>query len=150
MMKCAVMYMLSNGFNLFIPPCLDAQVAFLGRCYSVKIFTYTLLLKPLRIITCHHHNLFFLSLVYVDVSEFQIQLYFYGSVGGADYGSVRIGAFMGLKMIKSVACSMLSRSLPSANGVNLEELEDDGVELLEAEASLDYLCNLSPHRYELF
>ncbi|KAB1204464.1 L-arabinokinase [Morella rubra] len=70
------------------------------------------------------------------------------SVGGADYGSVRIGAFMGLKMIKSVACSMLSRSLPSANGVNLDELEDDGVELLEAEASLDYLCNLSPHRYE--
>lgn len=57
---------------------------------------------------------------------------------------------MGLKMIKSVACSMLSRSLPSANGVNLDELEDDGVELLEAEASLDYLCNLSPHRYELF
>lgn len=71
MMKCAVMYMLSNGFNLFIPPCLDAQVAFLGRCYSVKIFTYTLLLKPLRIIACHHHNLFFLSPVYVEVSEFK-------------------------------------------------------------------------------
>lgn len=54
---------------------------------------------------------------------------------------------MGRKMIKSIASSMLSPSLPSANGANLDELEDDGVELLQAEASLDYLCNLSPHRY---
>ncbi|KAG2691757.1 hypothetical protein I3760_08G021800 [Carya illinoinensis] len=70
------------------------------------------------------------------------------SIGGADYGSVRIGAFMGCKIIKSIASSMLPQSLSSANGVNLDELEDDNVELLEAEASLDYLCNLSPHRYE--
>ncbi|XP_062163501.1 L-arabinokinase-like isoform X1 [Alnus glutinosa] len=70
------------------------------------------------------------------------------SIGGADYGSVRIGTFMGCKMIKSIASSMLSQSSPSANGANLDELEADGVELLEAEASLDYLCNLSPHRYE--
>lgn len=70
------------------------------------------------------------------------------SVGGADYGSVRIGAFMGRKMIKSIASSILSRSLSDANGFNLDELEDDGIELLKAEASLDYLCNLSPHRYE--
>ncbi|KAE8056543.1 hypothetical protein FH972_013311 [Carpinus fangiana] len=70
------------------------------------------------------------------------------SIGGADYGSVRIGAFMGRKMIKSIASSMLSQSLSSANGTNLDELEDDGVELLQSEASLDYLCNLSPHRYE--
>nr|VDD55102.1 unnamed protein product [Brassica oleracea] len=38
------------------------------------------------------------------------------SVGGADYGSVRV--------------------------------KDEGIELLETEASLDYLCNLSPHGYE--
>ncbi|KAF5456554.1 hypothetical protein F2P56_026024 [Juglans regia] len=70
------------------------------------------------------------------------------SVGGADYGSVRIGAFMGRKMMKSIASSMLSQSLPSSSGENIDEYEDDGVELIEAEASLDYLCNLSPHRYE--
>lgn len=57
---------------------------------------------------------------------------------------------MGRKMIKSIASSMLSRSLPSSNGENVDELEDDGVELIEAEASLDYLCNLSPHRYVHF
>ncbi|XP_020536405.1 L-arabinokinase isoform X2 [Jatropha curcas] len=69
------------------------------------------------------------------------------SVGGADYGSVRIGAFMGRTMIKSMASAILGRSLPGVSGSILDELED-GVELLKAEASLDYLCNLSPHRYE--
>lgn len=74
---------------------------------------------------------------------------FIGSVGGADYGSVRIGAFMGQKMIRSIASSVF----PSSNGTNSfanglipDELEDDGFELLKSEASLDYLCNLSPHR----
>lgn len=71
---------------------------------------------------------------------------FSGSVGGADYGSVRIGAFMGRKMIKSTASLILSSSLSSANGIIPDELEDNSVELLEAEASLDCLCNLSPHR----
>lgn len=70
------------------------------------------------------------------------------SIGGADYGSVRVGTYMGRKMIKSTASSILSRSLPNGDGLNLEDLEDVGVELLEDEASLDYLCNLSPHRYE--
>ncbi|XAR57680.1 L-arabinokinase [Bertholletia excelsa] len=69
------------------------------------------------------------------------------SIGGADYGSVRIGAFMGRKMMKSIASTMMSQSLSIANG-NVDELEDDGIELLQTEASLDYLCNLSPHRYE--
>ncbi|KAL7165814.1 hypothetical protein ACSBR2_036644 [Camellia fascicularis] len=69
------------------------------------------------------------------------------SIGGADYGSVRVGAFIGRKMIKSTASTMLSQSLSSANG-NIDELNEDGVELLRAEASLDYLCNLLPHRYE--
>lgn len=66
------------------------------------------------------------------------------SVGGADYGSVRIGAFMGRKVIKSVASELLAQS--HANRASSDDLEEDGVELLEAEASLDYLCNLSPHR----
>ncbi|GLT67520.1 hypothetical protein SLA2020_398210 [Shorea laevis] len=70
------------------------------------------------------------------------------SIGGADYGSVRIGAFMGRKMIKSIASNMLSQSLSCANGATSDELEESGIELVEAEASLDYLCNLSPHRYE--
>lgn len=51
---------------------------------------------------------------------------------------------MGRKIIKSVASELLSTS--SANGVTSDDLEEDGIELLEAEASLDYLCNLSPHR----
>ncbi|KAI3468448.1 hypothetical protein Pfo_025111 [Paulownia fortunei] len=68
------------------------------------------------------------------------------SVGGADYGSVRIGAFMGRKIIKSFASELLLQSC--ANGVTSDDLEEDGIELLETEASLDYLCNLSPHRYE--
>ncbi|KAJ4848445.1 D-arabinose 1-dehydrogenase (NAD(P)(+)), partial [Turnera subulata] len=70
------------------------------------------------------------------------------SVGGADYGSVRIGAFMGRKMIKSLASAVLSRSAPGGDGFAYDELEDDSVNLLKAEASLDYLCNLPPHRYE--
>ncbi|XP_038905289.1 L-arabinokinase-like [Benincasa hispida] len=70
------------------------------------------------------------------------------SVGGADYGSVRIGAFMGRRMIKSRASELLSNSSSLANGISHDDLEDDGIELLESESSLDYLCNLPPHRYE--
>lgn len=69
------------------------------------------------------------------------------SIGGADYSSVRIGAFMGRKMIQSMASTRLSQSLSSTvNGATPDEVEEDGVELLETEASLDYLCNLTPHR----
>ncbi|KAL3534972.1 hypothetical protein ACH5RR_003433 [Cinchona calisaya] len=76
------------------------------------------------------------------------------SVGGADYGSVRVGAFMGRKIVKSTASVQISYSNldndPSqqVNGNTLDEREKDGKNLLETEASLDYLCNLSPHRYE--
>ncbi|KAF5754009.1 putative L-arabinokinase [Helianthus annuus] len=69
------------------------------------------------------------------------------SIGGADYGSVRIGAFMGRKMIKSTASAM-SSSYSNGNGNNLDELEEYGIELLHDEASVDYLCNLTPHRFE--
>lgn len=74
------------------------------------------------------------------------------SVGGADYGSVRIGTFLGRKMIKSMASEISSYSLANGNSdwqvcaMNSDEMEKDGRELLEVEASLDYLCNLSPHR----
>lgn len=66
------------------------------------------------------------------------------SVGGTDYGSVRIGTFMGMKMIKSMASKVLSETL--ASGLNRDEVDKDDIELLEREASLGYLCNLSPHR----
>lgn len=75
------------------------------------------------------------------------------SVGGTDYGSVRIGTFMGRKIIKFEAAALLSRSLPSTNApqddMNTGDYEEHGIELVKAEASLDYLCNLSPHRSSL-
>lgn len=69
----------------------------------------------------------------------------YFSVGGADYGSVRIGTFMGMKMIKSKASTELTE-MSAANGLNSDEVEQDDIELLKQETSLDYLCNLTPHR----
>ncbi|KAJ6819094.1 L-arabinokinase isoform X1 [Iris pallida] len=67
------------------------------------------------------------------------------SVGGTDYGSVRIGTFMGRKIIKTEA----SGSVPQdTDDLNSEEYEENDMELLKADASLDYLCNISPHRYE--
>ncbi|XP_078443195.1 L-arabinokinase-like isoform X2 [Wolffia australiana] len=75
------------------------------------------------------------------------------SVGGTDYGSVRIGTFMGRKMIKSEASSLLSTSLERSyllqvDGKNAPDFDEDGIELIKNESSLDYLCNLSTHRYE--
>ncbi|KAK6152151.1 hypothetical protein DH2020_014786 [Rehmannia glutinosa] len=70
-----------------------------------------------------------------------------------DYGSVRIGTFMGRKMIKSMASEKLQSSVSNRNsqkveGTNNDETDESSVDLLETEAALDYLCNLSPHRYE--
>uniref|UniRef100_A0A0E0CFF0 GHMP kinase N-terminal domain-containing protein n=1 Tax=Oryza meridionalis TaxID=40149 RepID=A0A0E0CFF0_9ORYZ len=75
------------------------------------------------------------------------------SVGGTDYGSVRVGTYMGRKMIKCAASDLLSESLPScppiqSGNTNSDEYEEHGVDLLKSEASLEYLCNLPPHRYE--
>ncbi|GJY60806.1 arabinose kinase [Tanacetum coccineum] len=67
--------------------------------------------------------------------------------GGADYESVRIGAFMGRKMFKSLASDISSQSYSNGNGNNLDDLEEYGIELLHDEASVDYLCNLTPHSY---
>ncbi|GKB86315.1 arabinose kinase, partial [Tanacetum coccineum] len=46
------------------------------------------------------------------------------SIRGADYGSVRIGAFMGRKMIKSTASDIFLQSYSNGNGNNLDELEE--------------------------
>lgn len=76
------------------------------------------------------------------------------SVGGTDYGSVRIGTFMGRKMVKSIASSLLSCSVentvvPINVGDNeLDDYEEESTELFRNEASLDYLCKLPPHRFE--
>ncbi|KAL5716067.1 L-arabinokinase [Ranunculus cassubicifolius] len=75
------------------------------------------------------------------------------SIGGADYGSVRVGSFMGRKIITSTASTLVSRVAsespsPRVNGNTSDEYEEEAIDLLEAEASLDYLCNLSPSRYE--
>lgn len=79
------------------------------------------------------------------MNEQENEILLFCSIGGTDYGSVRVGTFMGRKIIKSVASTLLSQSL-STNGMTPDDTEEDGVELLEAEASLDYLCNLPPHR----
>ncbi|CAN4085020.1 unnamed protein product [Withania somnifera] len=75
------------------------------------------------------------------------------SVGGSDYKSVRVGTFMGRKIIKSAASAELRSSSnistpQQINGFNPNDADEDGKNLLETEASLDYLCNLSAHRYE--
>lgn len=69
------------------------------------------------------------------------------SVGGADYGSVRIGAFMGRKMIKSMASNPNSPSQVKEMD-NAIDTDEHALELLESEAALNYLCNLYPHRFE--
>ncbi|GLJ10428.1 hypothetical protein SUGI_0128050 [Cryptomeria japonica] len=76
------------------------------------------------------------------------------SVGGADYGSVRVGTFMGRQIIRSTALTPLSQPSTATNlqeyrnGVIHDEIDEYGSVLLEKEAKLDYLCNLPPHRYE--
>lgn len=68
-------------------------------------------------------------------------------MGGADYGSVRIGTFMGRKMIKSTAF----HNSKKVEGLNNNGKDEDGMDLLEVEAAMDYLSNISPHRlYLLF
>ncbi|KAJ1255603.1 hypothetical protein BS78_K183500 [Paspalum vaginatum] len=75
------------------------------------------------------------------------------SVGGTDYGSVRVGTYMGRKMIKCAASGLLAELLPScmsmqSGDTNPDDYEEHGVDLLKSEASMEYLCNLPPHRYE--
>ncbi|GJV06843.1 L-arabinokinase-like protein isoform X2 [Tanacetum coccineum] len=53
------------------------------------------------------------------------------------------------KMIKSTASDISSQSYSNCNGNNIDELEEYEIELLHAEAFLDYLCNLTPHNLKL-
>jgi L-arabinokinase len=77
------------------------------------------------------------------------------SVGGADYGSVRVGAFMGRRIIQSEAENLLTESslqVPDSSSLNdvsddvLKEIHEANLAVLEKEANLDYLCNIHPHR----
>ncbi|KAL6603260.1 hypothetical protein ACP70R_043621 [Stipagrostis hirtigluma subsp. patula] len=70
------------------------------------------------------------------------------SVGGGDYGSVRVGTYMGRKMIKCAASDLVSESLASKALVQSNCCKETGTDLLKSEAALEYLCNLPPHRYE--
>nr|CAB3494936.1 unnamed protein product [Digitaria exilis] len=70
------------------------------------------------------------------------------SVGGGDYGSVRVGTYMGRKMIKCAASDIVSESLTSEAPVHSDCYKENGTGLLKSEAALEYLCNLPPHRFE--
>ncbi|PUZ59232.1 hypothetical protein GQ55_4G024000 [Panicum hallii var. hallii] len=70
------------------------------------------------------------------------------SVGGGDYGSVRVGTYMGRKMIKCAASDLVSESLTSEAPVESDCHKENGMDLLKSEAAMEYLCNLPPHRYE--
>ncbi|KAG8095271.1 hypothetical protein GUJ93_ZPchr0012g21331 [Zizania palustris] len=70
------------------------------------------------------------------------------SVGGGDYGSVRVGTYMGRKMIKCAASNFVLESSNSNAPVQSIDCNQNAIDLLKSEASLEYLCNLPPHRYE--
>ncbi|CAK9216976.1 unnamed protein product [Sphagnum jensenii] len=65
------------------------------------------------------------------------------SVGGADYGSVRVGTFMGRRIIQGTA-SKLANSFMKAR----EEADDVELALSTEDAEEEYLCNIPPHRLE--
>lgn len=62
---------------------------------------------------------------------------------------MRIGTFMGRKMIKAMASdsSVLMNGPQKVTVMNNGDVHD--MDLHHKEASLDYLCNLSPHRLHL-
>ncbi|KAH7432132.1 hypothetical protein KP509_07G009700 [Ceratopteris richardii] len=71
------------------------------------------------------------------------------SVGGTDYGSVRIGTFMGRAIIKTTAAE-LSSSPSQTNGPessNLVHKEFD-TDSLHKEKEEHYLCNILTYRYD--
>ncbi|GAQ77636.1 galactokinase [Klebsormidium nitens] len=68
------------------------------------------------------------------------------AVTGADYGSVRVGAFMGKRLIQEAAhgeaAGVATRDTGDADG-------DDGLaSAAHGDAQLEYLVNVPPHRYE--
>ena len=71
------------------------------------------------------------------------------SVGGGDYGSVRVGTYMGRKMIKCSAADLVSVSSTLDAHAQSDDYREKGRDVLSSEASMEYLCNLPPHRSHL-
>ena len=65
------------------------------------------------------------------------------SVGGTDYGSVRVGTFMGHTIIKSAATKLSSEGKENND---LENNSGNSVCNLVLKESQEHLCNLSTHR----
>ncbi|CAN1164112.1 ARA1, partial [Linum perenne] len=101
--------------------------------------------NKLLVMVCQHAEVIGLVKIPNHIRFWGIDFGIRHSVGVADYGSVRIGAFMGRKIIKSITYDVLSKSVDYSNGFIHDELEDDGVALFDVESSQDYLCHLTPH-----
>ena len=56
---------------------------------------------------------------------------------------------MGREMIKSSASETISSSQSSNDITSPCDLDANSSELIGSEANLDYLCNLTPHRWAL-
>lgn len=70
------------------------------------------------------------------------------SVGGTDYGSVRVGTFMGRTIITSTAeklASLATQTNVLENGGTTAD-KDPSSNLLQDEGQQEYLCNLSTYR----
>eukprot|EP00898_Chlorokybus_atmophyticus_P005965 jgi/Chlat1/636/Chrsp103S00005 len=65
------------------------------------------------------------------------------SVGGADYGSVRIGAFMGRKIVTLAAEQRAATSATASDAVSARIASSD------VEANMKHLVQVPPHRLEL-
>lgn len=71
------------------------------------------------------------------------------SVGGTDYGSVRVGTFMGRTIITSIATKLASQVAQTNTLENSDNhYERSNCNLLSEEGQEEHLCNLSTHRYE--
>ncbi|KAG0616552.1 hypothetical protein M758_5G124600 [Ceratodon purpureus] len=66
------------------------------------------------------------------------------SVGGADYGSVRVGAFMGRRIIQCIS----SKQCEGLKALAAEDVDDPEFALSLVDAKEQYLCNIPPHRLE--
>jgi L-arabinokinase len=53
---------------------------------------------------------------------------------------------MGRKMIKNAASNLVSESLTAEVPVQPDCCKENSMDLLESDAAIEYLCNLTPHR----
>jgi L-arabinokinase len=56
---------------------------------------------------------------------------------------------MGRKMIKCAASEIVSVSSTSDTSARSDDYKKNGRDVLSSEASMEYLCNLPPHRLHL-